>query len=347
MTSICSKSEFDDILQEIGEGVPDSVQYTKMSEMILEVPESSALTGMNPFLPDYKEAAMELYLLLRGRQDQGYQPDRDEATPHVLPENIWSGLAPWGFRDARLVSEHLYSWGHIFAHLDLEPGGSVLEYGPGSGQMILMLARMGYKAFGVDIGKMAIDGINAQSSHLNLSVDVECAEFGEGFEGQKFDRIIFYEAFHHAFNFDDLLIRLHDRLNPGGRIILCGEPIVPHTTPGIPFAWGPRLDALSVFCMRRFGWMELGFTHDYFMKIAGITGWSATHYPFAQCGRAAVYVLEETPVRSSAANYLLENARLKAALQDKTNTLASMYQSTSWRVSKPLRDIKKLLRNIR
>jgi hypothetical protein len=66
-------------------------------------------------------------------------------------------------------------------------------------------------------------------------------------------------------------------------------------TDNVPYPWGPRLDALSVFCMRRFGWMELGFTRDYLLKIARATGWVAKYHPFPGCGRASIYMLEPAP----------------------------------------------------
>ena len=253
-------AEFDSLLEQIGGGVPDSEQYRRMSSLILDVPQARRLSGMDPFGPDYKAAAMDLYLSLRGRAGEGYVAARDEAPAGALPADLWTGLVPWSFADADMVAEHLYAWGHILAHAKLPPGGSILEYGPGSGQVLLMFARMGYRACGVDIERTALQSIRAQASHLGLPVAVECDVFGQGFAGQRFDTILFYEAFHHAFDFDELLLGLHDRLNPGGRVLLCGEPVVPAVSDGIPYPWGPRLDALSVFCMRRFGWMELGFT---------------------------------------------------------------------------------------
>jgi hypothetical protein len=200
-----------------------------------------------------------------------------------------------------------------------------------------MLSRMGYRACGVDIDAMALEGIRAQSAHLSLSVETEHAEFGFGFDGQRFDSILFYEAFHHAFDFDDLLIRLHGRLNPGGRIVLCGEPVVASPTDGIPYPWGPRLDALSVFCMRRFGWMELGFTHDYLTKLANVTGWTAKFHAFPNCGRAAIYVLEPLRAKGGSVEHVPDQQRELAAIQ----------ASASWRLTWPLRASKGLLINAR
>ncbi len=300
MATSDTMDEFDALLREIGDGVPDTAQYRRMSGLVLEVPQSRMLARLDPASPAYREAAMALYLSLRGRPGEGYDAGRDEAPATPPPANPWTGLVPWSFRDAGMLSEHVLAWGHILSRLDLPPGGSVLEYGPGSGQLLLMLARSGYRACGVDIDAGALAGIEAQARHLSVELETECAEFGQGFGERRFDRILFYESFHHAFEFEALLRRLHDRLLPGGRIILCGEPVVADGSAAVPYPWGPRLDALSVFCIRRFGWMELGFTHAYLVRIAGGTGWSIHYHALPGCARAAIYVLTsatEPPLR--------------------------------------------------
>ena len=300
-------NEFEALLAAIGGGVPDAAQYKRMSGLILDLPQSRALSRIDPFSPAYRPAAMALYLSLRGRSEDGYVARRDEPPATPLPPHLWTGLVPWSFRDARMLSEHVLAWGHILSHLDLPPGGSILEYGPGSGQFLIMMARMGYRACGVDIDAQALEGIQAQARHLALELETDCAEFGEGFGDRRFDCILFYESFHHAFEFEALLRRLHDRLNPGGQIILCGEPVVAGQFGGLPYPWGPRLDALSVFCIRRFGWMELGFTHDYLMRVIRDTGWAASFHEFPNCGRAALYRLtpaSAVPSPGSAATHV-------------------------------------------
>jgi SAM-dependent methyltransferase len=142
----------------------------------------------------------------------------------------------------------------------------------------------------VDIDQPSLDLVSAQARAMGLDVKCECALFGEGFSDQKFDRIIFFEAFHHAWDFDNLLDRLAGRLKPGGRLILCGEPVVQGSTPGVPFPWGPRLDGLSVFCMRHFGWMELGFSRDFLFQAFHRHGWKVSEKAIAGFGRATVYV---------------------------------------------------------
>lgn len=292
MAKSASLEAFGQLMAEIGDNVPDGGQYQRLSRLILDFPESRELASLDPATAAYKAAALRLYLLIRGRAAEGYVAARDERPATALPANLWTGLPPWSFRDAGMFSEHLFAWAQVFHHAHLPPGGALLEYGPGSGQMLLMAARLGYRACGVDIDEQALASIRAQAEHLGVPVELECAGFGGGFGEERFDTILFYEAFHHAFDFDDLLARLQARIKPGGRVVLCGEPIVRKETPGIPYPWGPRLDALSVFCMRRFGWMELGFTRDYFLRAARAKGWAVSFHPCAGAGRAEVYVLE-------------------------------------------------------
>ncbi len=329
---------FDALLDAIGDGVPNPEQYKLMSNMPLHFPEARALAHLDPFSPAYREAALKLYFSLRGGAERGYVATRDEVSTPALPENLASGFTPWSSRDANTVSEHLFAWGNILGHLNLPPGGSVLEYGPGSGQILLMLARLGYRAHGVDIDAMALEGIQAQAAQLDIAVATDCAAFGHGFAGQRFDRILFYEAFHHAIEFEDLLLRLHRRLNPGGKIILCGEPIVAAPCDAVPYPWGPRLDALSVFCMRRYGWMELGFSHDFLMTVARATGWMATHHRFRKCPRAALYVLEQASPDGLPAAFSDCNEQLRSQ-----HLLAMDRASATWRRTWPIRATKNLL----
>jgi SAM-dependent methyltransferase len=206
------------------------------------------------------------------------------------------------------------SWGHILRLLDLPAGSgaSVLEYGPGSGQILLMLARLGCRAFGVDIDAGALAAIRAQAEAMGVEVATERARFGEGFEGRRFDRVVFFEAFHHAFDFQAVMRGLHARLEPGGRVVFCGEPIVPAPGGAVPYPWGPRLDGLSVFCMQRFGWMELGFTRDFFLAAMRRAGWRVRHHPFPGCGRADAFVAEPLSAAEARGDYELRPAAIGA-----------------------------------
>src|SRR5262249_27119700 len=86
---------------------------------------------------------------------------------------------------------------------------------------------------------------------------------------QKFDAIVFFESFHHCWEFKRLLQGLHRVLKPGGKIYFGAEPINRDFT--VP--WGVRLDGESLFVARKWGWMELGFHADFFAELLLPTGW--------------------------------------------------------------------------
>jgi len=283
--------EFNAALRMLADRVPNSVEYQQLQEISLRHRLTSRLLELDPFSDEYKAAVLQIYRDLRG-DERPYDPGRDEASRMVLPANLWSGASPWSFRDTRLVSEFLLSWGQIMRALALPPrsDATILEYGSGSGQLLLCLARLGLQTSAVDIDAASLELLRAQATAMQLHVRTEQAAFGDGFGEETFDRIIFFEAFHHAIDFGPLLSRLRQRLRPDGLLILCGEPVVGTSVPSVPYPWGPRLDGLSVFCIRRYGWMELGFTEAFMLEALHRHGWLVEVSTLPGCGRATTYI---------------------------------------------------------
>ncbi len=283
-------------------------EYQRLCSVILDHPIATELARLDPFSDEYRSKVHDLYLVIRGRADRKYDPTLDEASSSPEWQNVFTDVSPWSFRDSKFVSEMLYSWGHIFSALKIaDPARTtVLEYGTGSGQLLLQLARLGCQTYAVDIDEPSLQSIRDQAKRMDLNVNTECGVFGDGFVGKTFDRIVFFEAFHHAFDFMDLLRVLRFRLNPGGFVVFCGEPILPAAQGPVPFPWGPRLDGLSAICIRRFGWMELGFTRAFFGEALNRTGWRVSHLPFPLCGRADVYVAVPTSASELAGNSFID-----------------------------------------
>ena len=291
MTMTPERVEFEEALRAIGDRTPDSVEYQKLSGIALTHELIPRLLQLDPFSVDYRSMVLQIYYDLRG-SDQPYRPEQDEKSGMGLPQDLISGVSPWFFQDTALVSEFLLSWGQIMRALALPPGSRarILEYGTGSGQLLLFLARLGLQTSAVDIDAASLELVRAQAAAMQLDVRTEQGAFGEGFGDETFDRIVFFEAFHHAIDFVALLRRLRQRLNPGGMLVLCGEPVVGGFMPAVPYPWGPRLDGLSVFCIRRYGWMELGFTEAFLVEALHRHGWLVEVHPLPGCGRATTYV---------------------------------------------------------
>lgn len=266
----------------------DLASYEHLATLKIRPPEVDKMLALDPVGDEYRDLAFSLYERLGQRS--GYDPYKDEKSNFAAIDDVWRSSSPFSFGSSRFVSEFLFSWAAIFEALDAESGQSVLEYGAGSGQALLMLARMGIDAHGVDIDAESLDLVRRQSEQMGLDVKLERNVFGEGFEGRTFDRVVFFEAFHHAFDFQNLLVRLHDRLSAGGFVVLCGEPIVEENDDSVPYAWGPRMDALSVLCIRRYGWMELGYQREFFIRLLMWCGWNVQYVP-GKVFRSGVYVL--------------------------------------------------------
>ena len=286
-----ARERFEAALSALGDRVPDALEYDSLSKFTLEHELAPRLQMLDPFSEEYRDLVLEIYYDLRGNRDP-YQPARDEQSGIVMPDNLSTGVSPWNFRNASFVAEFLLSWGHIMQGLDLPANSNakVLEYGVGSGQLLLFLARLGLQVYAVDIDRASLELVRAQAEAGCIPVKTEQAAFGEGFVSESFDRFIFFEAFHHALGFLPLLNLLRRRLNPGGKLLLCGEPVVGEPIAAVPYPWGPRLDGLSVFCIRRYGWMELGFTTAFLIEAFHRTGWLVTVNSMPNCWRATTYV---------------------------------------------------------
>ena len=287
---LISLAEFNRQYETLLKGM-DADTYQRLCSTAVAVPGVEKLEGLEPFSNEYKDAVLQLHADLRN-STASYDPgEHEQADPgHFTGPNPFMDTMPWQFKDVSFVSQHLYSWAAIFDALQLKGEGRVLEYGPGSGQILLQLARCGIEAYGVDIDQRWLDQIAQQAQAMGLHIHLERNTFGHGFDGILFDRIVFYEAFHHAIEFLDVLSMLRSRLAADGRIIFCGEPITRKQTHAIPYPWGPRLDGASLFCTRRCGWMELGFTHAFFVEALARTGYVVEHRPFPLCERASCYV---------------------------------------------------------
>ena len=202
-----SNDQFEAALSSLRGVVPDGEEYARLSAIFVSDAIVDAMKSIDPFSEEYRATAMQLYRKLRRQPSHQYDPEIDELSQSVgLPPDIWRHTSPWNFNSTSMIAEFLMCWGHITKLLDLpnSSSASIVEYGPGSGQLLLFLARLGLDVHAVDIDRPALDLISAHATAMGLDIKCDRAQFGEGFEGKKFDRIIFFEAFHHAWDFDKL-----------------------------------------------------------------------------------------------------------------------------------------------
>lgn len=262
-------------------GRPERERVHAVVQFVLKVDDTPLDGAGDPFAPDYLERATRFWEMISGRA--GYDPLRDELAPYVDPAAPLLSPAFYATGDSRHAGEFLSAIGFILQQLDMRAGNSLLEYGPGEGQLALHVARLRCKVAVIDVEQRHLDGILSQAAAIGADISARQGLFGEGFEdGRRFDRILFFEAFHHALDHARLLRRLHDHLEPGGRVVFAGEPVILPNGPWthvLRYPWGPRLDGLSINAMRIHGWCELGFREDYFVELLLRSGYLCTFHP--------------------------------------------------------------------
>jgi len=59
-----------------------------------------------------------------------------------------------------------------------------------------------------------------------------------------------------------------------GIVAFASEPI----TDSFPLPWGLRLDGMSAWSIRNFGWLELGYQESYFRELMATNHWSVTKH---------------------------------------------------------------------
>ena len=194
---------------------------------------------------------------------------------------------PFCTEDFRIVSRQLIAIGKVIEALALPPGSTILEMGAGWGNSSLFLAQMGYKVTVLDINQKYGDLIGKRASALNVDIEFACLGFEEmGCLNKKFDCILFFESFHHAYDHLGLLELIHPLLNPGGILALAGEPV----NENLPYEWGLNPAGEALWQIRTHGWFELVFRESYLLATLNKKGYSVAKFGSSENAAGTVFV---------------------------------------------------------
>ena len=240
----------------------------------------------DPTSSEYAQAQMELYCYLSGRPS--YDANLAEMAEFDSDAAVRCPM-PYSTRSTITVGEQLMAIGFLIRALDLQQGQRVLELGPGHGKTTLELAQMG-PVTAVDINPRFLDVIRARSRMLGLDVECICSDMLDYRSTAPFDRVIFYECFHHCSDHIQMIRNLDALVAEGGKVYFAGEPI----EDDFRVPWGIRLDGLSVYSIRKFGWLELGFRTDYFVGLLKGHGWALRCLPSRDVPWQKVFVAERS-----------------------------------------------------
>jgi SAM-dependent methyltransferase len=292
----------------------------------------------DPFSAEYRAYQLALHAEITGKP---YSPHNERT--HFDIDEMTRRPFPYKTGSASTVGEHFMAIGFMLRLLDLPPGARIVEFGPGWGHTTMALALLGYNVTAVDIEPNFCEILRRRSASQGATVDVVEADF---FFAERvtepYDAAIFFESFHHCDDHLRLLAALHTAVKPQGRIILGSEPIVP----GYREPWGVSMDGNALWAMANFGWLELGFSAEYFHQALARTGWAGVRHVSQDVPWASVWtiaraepsvVADAQQLTTQPAAVLDREAQLEAELQ-------SVYASTSWRLTAPIRALKRLAR---
>jgi 2-polyprenyl-3-methyl-5-hydroxy-6-metoxy-1,4-benzoquinol methylase len=306
MREVNSLFEFNEYLRTL-DSLSEAERINILSNTYLTDPDVVTMPE-DPFSEEYYQHVLRIHARLSGR-DQ-YDSTTMEHTPLDIPAQA-KRPAPYT-SDSMTLGQYFESYGHVLKVLDAKEGMRILELGCGDAQISLHLARMGCNVTAIDIEPGYIELVKRQATMLDTKITALQGGFMSGVGSGKFDRIFFYQAFHHSLEHQDLLMALPDMLTDGGFVVFGPEPVIDPEGPwkhAVPYPWGPRLDGLSLRAMAVHGWMELGFHKNYFDEALRRAGFTAEHFSSPTNGLVFSITARPVPPASRHATAVVETAR--------------------------------------
>lgn len=262
--------KFDDLLKDIESHAQDNTDLLRRLDRY-----SIALTGditemkaTDPLSDAYIEHVKAVHEEIIGR----IHSSELEGLPELNAEHEREWPYPWGTKSGPTVANFLIAYGLLLKVANLPPNARVLEVGCGVGSLTWQLSRMGYRVDAMDpnelqcqIVRNATKDFPSPPKVISMTLDQWLAAKTENY---KYDAVIFFESFHHVLDHRACLRELlRNHMEFDAKMILAAEPILEKECAHLPYAWGPRLDGQSLRAMRRWGWLELGFTKAYIKQL--------------------------------------------------------------------------------
>jgi 2-polyprenyl-3-methyl-5-hydroxy-6-metoxy-1,4-benzoquinol methylase len=226
---------------------------------------------LDPFSDEYMQEQLKFYELLTG-----YLPDQNktELTKFNIENHIHSAN-PYAHHSAHIAAMHSSRLSLVINQSCLGINSRVLDMGCGWGFSSELMAYLGLDVVGIDINPLFCDLINRRAAARDLSIIAKQGTFEDIPIKDYFDAVLYYECLHHAIRPWVALQKSYERLNDGGKLLLAGEPVN-----SMWKNWGLRLDAESLYVIKKFGWFESGWSMDFIEKCILMVGYKSIEKAF-------------------------------------------------------------------
>lgn len=247
----------------------------------------------NPETPAYRSRQLEIYEAISGRR---YALDNEQ-----IPFDIDAAYklpCPFSTSNSHVIGDHLSTLGFVVTNFDMPRGSRVFEMGAGWGNLALTLAKTGYVVGACDLEARFVELVRRRAAQDNVQIDIEKEDFlnsrSLSKEGAGWDAIVFNACFHHCDDPLGLLDKIATNTKYHTKIYFIGESIYRD----YPWPWGINLHGQAIYCINKFGWLELAFNEDFFLNALYGRGytvrrWQATHSPLMTMLKASKFTSYE------------------------------------------------------
>ena len=212
--------------------------------------------SLDPFSEAYVQEQLNLHKEMSGRS---FNQAENELCPFDLKHHIKS-INPYDHPDPNVLAMHIGRLTKAFGKSGAPKGAHLLDMGCGWGLSSEIGAYLGYRVSAVDINPHFVTLVNSRAKKSGWPISAVQSEFETYRPQPNTDLVLFYECLHHAVKVWDVIKTMSDSLAPrSGKLLLAGEPINDIWWTN----WGLRLDPLSVYCIRKFGWFESGWSQPF------------------------------------------------------------------------------------
>ncbi len=240
-------------------GGPNAVACQRFWTDFVYQPSFAVDQDLDPFGEAYVSQQLALYEEISGRR---YDVNENEQTLLDVPRFV-SAINPYDHPDPAALAVHLQRLSRALRHAGSKRDEVILDLGCGWGLSSELAAYLGLKVIAIDVNLPFVQIVNGRAERSARRIIAKQATFEDFAVDEPADIALFYECLHHAVRPWVVACRVADALKVGGRVVLAGEPINRYWWSN----WGMRLDPISVYCIRKFGWFESGWSLRFIRQV--------------------------------------------------------------------------------